>query len=301
MLNIRSICEKVTDLQMKIAEIHKDPKTAELDDSIVLKDGCFDYTTGVDIGIEEFEKVELMKLIPGSGVLGEETQEIDGVIKWVVDPTDGTAVWKTGGEYYSNSVALMDMQESKIVFGSVFQSVTGRQFINMPGELIVRELITDLDGNIRYIERRPRGTSSKGFGEYLGCSFGTSKYYTQYPDVKPRLEAVFGEQEVPELKRKYAAKNARPMSGSSALYCCDIVDGNRHFAMLFFQKAWDLAVGAMYAKQAGCPVVIFDNDGNAVEKDLEQEIIKCDKDSVINVGVFANNHVKEYVLNKFYG
>jgi hypothetical protein len=68
---------------------------------------------------------------------------------------------------------------------------------------------------------------------------------------------------------------------------------------LFFQKAWDLAVGAVYARQAGCPVVLFDQSGNIIDADLEHEIAGCTKSTMMHVGVFANEHVKGYVLGKF--
>jgi len=133
----------------------------------------------------------------------------------------------------------------------------------------------------------------------MGCSFGTSFYYKENPGIEIRLKKVFDKMEVPLVDQPYSMINARPASGSSALFCCDIADGKRHFALLFYQKAWDLAVGAVYAHRAGCPIVLFNNKGEVIEGNLEQSIAQCDKKTLLNVGIFGNEHIKEEVMGRF--
>ena len=94
--------------------------------------------------------------------------------------------------------------------------------------------------------------------------------------------------------------NAIPAAGSSALFCCDIGAGNRHFALLYFQKAWDLAVGALFARDAKCIVEVVDTDMKKIGtcEDLEKVIAGCNKDTSVNVHVFANPDVKEIVMRQ---
>ena len=297
--------EKVTLIQAQAGEIALHPEEHGLDRSVVLKDDhAFDYATAVDNLAEELFKRELRRILPGSGFLGEESEVSDIANRyfWIVDPIDGTAVYSIGGEYYSSSVALVDRQgndgRAAVIFGSVMQPARGRQFIRTPSQLAVRENYETLRAASAINLRKPRPSNSRGFGEYLGCAFAPRVNRAKHSGVFDTLEKVFTYEEAPELRRSYSAKNARPASGSSALFCCDIADGNRHFAVIFFQKAWDLAVGTLYAKQAGCPVVVFDNHMNPVDVNLEHAIANCTKEPLINVGVFANKHVQSYIMKK---
>jgi len=303
---LSAIGDQVTKIQKDVALIHLNPRDYGANEDIILKDKARDYTTAVDLLVENKLKPFLLDLIPGSGFLGEETAG-DGEnnrFVWIVDPTDGTAVFVLGGEYYSSSIALVDKKgnsdEGAVVLGSVYQSATGRQFLRTSDQLIVRQPVIDLDGKETIIERRPRGSNSGCFAEYKGASFGTSKYYPENPGIKRALEGVFQKVKIESLGRIYSPINARPASGSSALFCCDIADGNNHFGLIFFQKAWDLAVGALYAQQAGCPTVLFDNQGSIIKDNLEKVIAYCKKDTLANIGVFANEKVKEDILSQFY-
>ena len=111
-------------------------------------------------------------------------------------------------------------------------------------------------------------------------------------------EKVFEKETIPLLNRPYSMINAKPASGSSALFCSEIADGKRHFALLFYQKAWDLAVGAVYAQKAGCPIVLFDPKGNIIDKNLESNIAQCDKNTLLHIGVFGNEQIKYDVSRK---
>lgn len=305
MLLTLDFIEQVTSVQKQAGNIALNPEAHGLDRKVKLKDlAALDYATAVDNLAEELFKRELGTLLPGSGFLGEETAALDlsNRYVWIVDPIDGTSVYSLGGEYYSSSVALVDRNgndgQGAVIFGSVMQPARGRQFIRTPDELIVSEECDTLNANTAAKIRRPRPSDSKGFAEYLGCAFAPKRYCPEGSNLKARLEGIFDKQHVAAVKRDYAPINARPASGSSALFCCDIADGNRHFAVILFQKAWDLAVGAMYAKQAGCPVVVLDDQLDPINTNLEHAIANCTKESLINVAVFANSHVAEFVMNK---
>lgn len=291
----------VTLLQVEIGHMHRNPHKYGIQQEILLKDNnASDYTDAVDITIEKVAKARLMEILPGSGFIGEETDAQDAKARyvWVVDPTDGTAVFARGGEYYSNSIALIDREEGKVPFGAVYQSRTQRQFVRVEGKLAVREKRRNAIGGFCHAEYTPTPSASQGFGEWLGCSFGTSRHYKDHPGIKEKVESLFEKETDPLLKRDFGLINARPYTGSSALFACDIAAGNRHFAVLFFQKAWDLAVGVPYAMDAGCPTHILDNDGRPTGQDPKQVIAGCDKDTLINVTVSANQYIDAYVMKK---
>ena len=307
-LNLINIAEGLTHLQEQAADIHINPSNYGVTREIIskgeeVKGKKNDYTSRVDQVVEARIKPALLNLVPNSGFLGEETASsgMGNRYRWIVDPTDGTAIYSLGGEYYSNSTSLIDREANNgngaVVLGSVYQSAIGKQFLMVGNELVVREKIFTPKG-ISTIERIPKPSRSECFPEFMGCSFGTSAHLNKNPALQERLKKVFEKQEV-SFDRSYPTINAKPASGSSALFCSDIADGKRHFALLFFQKAWDLAVGAVYAQKAGCPVVMFDNSGNATSENLETTIAQCDMKTLTSVGVFANESVKDYILEKF--
>lgn len=293
------VISTVTGIQREVADIHLNPEDHGVSAEVIQKDRGKDYTTAVDRKVEEFQRRRLNQEFPEIGFLGEESGgDSDKRYIWIVDPTDGTAVYATGGTYYSNSTALIDREKQTVPFGSVFQSATGKQFVRSEGKIWISEPITDKGGTQRTIERKPVPSTSEGAPELLGCAFGTSKHYSLIPGIQQALEGVFEKTENPGLKRRYGMINARPASGSSALFCSDIADGNRHFALLYFQKAWDLAVGALYARDAGCIVTSGDSIETLTEGNLEKQIAGCDKKTLINVGIFANKAIQEAVMSK---
>jgi len=307
-------------IQREVAKIHLNPEKHGIKREVIIKEGdqksVKDYTNAVDRAVETRERKFLLERYPKVGFLGEETEGRGATkrYRWIVDPTDGTAVFTTGGDYYSNVIALADRESEEVPIISVYQPVTGRQFIKLGSDIWVSEEIMLRDGTTQTIERIPKPSQTKGMPELMGCSFGTSKYYPELPGVKEAVEAVFAKERHHVLQRDYGIINARPASGSSAMFCCDIADGNRHFAVLYAQKTWDLT-GMLIAEKAGCLVQcgpsyrgMQDNKlemvfANGTVQDisggnLEAQIATCDKKTLINAAVFANPHVRDIVIKK---
>ncbi len=304
-LNLSKVLTVVQAVQKEAGLIHLNPPE---DTRVLLIEGGKNYTSSVDLQVQRLIQGKLREQFSDIGFLGEEgSDEADSQrYRWVVDPTDGTAVFSSGGAYYSISIALADKEEGKLVMGSVYQPRTGRFFLRVSGEKPwVQEPIQQRDGNIVTIERLVQPSDSFGLSELMGCSFGTSKHYNNIPGVKEKLAGVFTKEIYPELdNRSYGMIDARPASGSSALFLSDIANGRYHFALLFFQAAWDMAVGAMIARDAGCVVTCgltpsTYNDGTG---DQLEELIACgDKKTLVNVCVYANKDVQDSVEAKFEG
>jgi len=73
-----------------------------------IKSTGVDLVTQIDKASEEQLKVSLLELLPGSGMLGEETgyTDKDAEWLWVVDPLDGTTNYAQGLPIYAVSIAL---------------------------------------------------------------------------------------------------------------------------------------------------------------------------------------------------
>lgn len=88
----------------------------------------FDNTwlTDADLKIEEFLKLELSRIEPKATFLGEESQDAESCLMWVVDPIDGTKAYKQGLEDYAIAVSLV--KEDSPVMGAVYRPAQEQLF-----------------------------------------------------------------------------------------------------------------------------------------------------------------------------
>src|SRR3989344_1708132 len=299
-LNFNSIITEVTKVQEEASKILLSPEEHGLSREIILKEQGKDYTQEIDRHIEGMIKERFSLLFPEIGFMGEETDSRgeDKRFSWLVDPLDGTSPYNTGGVYYSTVMALLDREQGKVQFSSVYHPSTRKQFLRLHNEVSVIERIIGLDGKERLIERKPAPSKSAGAPELLGLTSIPSKFYDRAPKLKAQLDHLFDQVAYPQLKnRMYGLKDSKPASGSSGLFFSDIADGNRHFALSYFQAPWDM-VSALYARDAGCVVECGRDLETFNGGDLEYQIAKSDKKTLINVQVFANNKVKDIILNR---
>jgi len=295
---------EVLKCQKKAAEILLDPVKflGENAKEVTLKDKGQDYFLKTDVFVEKQIRNSLSKNFPKIGFYGEETgQSIKDRYFWVVDPIDGTAVFKTGGECYSNVVALVDREKRQIPLVSVVLPAKNKRFLRLENKVFVFEQIKNLKGQKQIIEKVPISSKSQDLGEWLGCSFAPSKQYGLSQGLQQRAEGVFRKEVFSELgNRTYGAKDSRPNSGSSAFLACEIAEGERHFAFLLGQKLHDL-MGSVFAMQAGCPVRCGEFVDNMFKEDYESKIIDAlEKETLLNAGIFANPYMEEKMTSLFY-
>ncbi|CAN5434165.1 inositol monophosphatase family protein [soil metagenome] len=90
--------------------------------------------TNADRNVELFLRDELPKLIPGTGIWGEEFpwDEPMAAGNWAVDPVDGTSNFSFGGLVWGVTVGLM--QEGKCVTGAIFLPDLGEVYLAQKGE-----------------------------------------------------------------------------------------------------------------------------------------------------------------------
>jgi fructose-1,6-bisphosphatase/inositol monophosphatase family enzyme len=273
---LADLCETVPIILAKAAEIHISPP----EEARLLPKGSKDYTHTVDLLVQAYLQEHLLALIPGSSFLGEEGEMVEGPktrYEWVVDPTDGTAVYALGGEMYSISVALRDHVSRKTIFGCVYQPANGRYFVR--GDEVQEFKKSFWSPQMHdYVVGIPRPSRSPCPGEWLICAFGTSFHIDKTPALQRQIDNIFAPQKIEGFDRSYAPQLVRPCSGSSALFLSQIANGERHGAVLGFQKAWDMSAGLLIARDVGCPVYVSKNlDVLLGDDEVEGTLLKCGK------------------------
>jgi fructose-1,6-bisphosphatase/inositol monophosphatase family enzyme len=198
-----------------------------------------ELVTVADRRAEEIITAGLLRLLPGSVVVGEEAvaadpallgRLADGGPVWLVDPIDGTANFAAGRQPFAVMVALLR------------DGVTEASWILDPS--------TD-----------SLGVAVAGVGAYVdGVAVRTSA------DVPPAAElrgAVSARFLPPELRASVEAGAGRLGDVWSGRRCAgreylDMVLGRQHFALFWRTLPWDHAPGALLLRAAGGVVRRFD-------------------------------------------
>lgn len=119
---------KVTELVRKAGELLMDRKI-----EITQKDTKSNFVTSCDIAVEEFLSVRLRELLPGSLIIGEESEDnpSDGDLLWVIDPIDGTSNFIRDIGLSAISVGLV--KDGEPYFGVVYQPYRDEMFYAKTG------------------------------------------------------------------------------------------------------------------------------------------------------------------------
>lgn len=131
---------KVADLIRRVAEVEILPRFRNLKDGDTRQKSPGDYVTIADESAELALTPELMALLPGSVVVGEEaTAKSPDIIKalagsapvWVVDPIDGTGNFASGQEGFVSMLALILSDD--ILASWILHPVSGEMTIARKG------------------------------------------------------------------------------------------------------------------------------------------------------------------------
>lgn len=197
-----------------------------------------DVVSSVDKAVEARLTPELLALLPGSVVVGEEAAHADPRVLelmnsegdiWIIDPIDGTRGFVRGDAAFGVMVALVRAQKS---CGA---------WIALPakGQLFVAELGsgTWLDGQRVTIPPCTHTHSPRG------------SLYTRY---------------LPEAERNALERAARdqytsvPGSGSAAIEYTDVIVGNKDFVIYHRLLPWDHVPGTLLVTEAGGSALLPD-------------------------------------------
>ncbi len=208
-----------------------------LDNVGVIKKSPRDLVTDADVAVENFLKQALAKAYPQYGFWGEESgQSDDQTNRWIVDPIDGTHSFAKGQYFWSISVALEI--EGDLVAGSVYAPA-----------------LDDL-----YLAAKGQGATKNG--KAISVSSETSLADSMIATGFACLRSYLVENNLKRFCRIAEQTTGQRRFGSAAMDLCLVADGQVDAFWEQELNLYDVAAGALIAKEAGGTVTNFKgNDG----------------------------------------
>ncbi len=199
-------------------------------DRIASWKGTRDYSTDVDIAIEDELKELLLRACPGTRLLAEENNArttTDGLV-WVLDPIDGTVNFSRGHPNFGVSLALL--ADGKPMLSIVDFPALGRTYRAIQGQGAWRG--------------RERIAVSKT--DSLIQSIVAVGDFAVDGDVKGKNSERLG-----VLQQLSGLSLRVRMQGTAALDLCMVADGTIDAAILLSNSPWDVQGGALIVLEAG--------------------------------------------------
>lgn len=203
----------------------------QLDTLKVNNKGAKDLVSEADITVENFLRDKLLKKHPDFGFWGEESEQIAGKTRWVVDPIDGTHSFVRGQYFWSISIALE--VEGDIQLAAVFAPALNDLYIASKGEGAWKN---DKQISVSKIDQLKHAMVATGFA----C-------------LRDNLE----ENNLARFSRIALKTMDQRRYGSAALDVCLVADGS--FDAFWEQNLnlYDIAAGSLIAMEAGASVTDF--------------------------------------------
>ncbi len=196
--------------------------------------GHRNLVTEADLAVEEFLKESLSTLLTNSKFLAEETESLTTDFSgdvWIVDPIDGTTNFTQGLPHCAVSVALA--RDGEVQIGVVVNIFTGETFSAAKNLGAYRNKI-----KLAQVVENPHGLFLLGFLNSEGERFDENL------SIISKLRA-----HVHEFRRL----------GAASLDICYVACGIA-VAYLESVRPWDIAAGALIARECGCSVGAYRDD-----------------------------------------
>ncbi len=202
-----------------------------------------DFVTAADVDVEKFLQTQLRDNYPQFGFWGEESgQSENQTNRWIVDPIDGTHSFSRGQYYWSISVALEI--EGEIVFGAVFAPALNDFYCAQKGQGAYRNgkeiHVSDLDE-----------LNDAMIGTGFAC-----------------LRAYLENNNLARFCRVAQATASQRRLGSAAVDICLVADGQLDAFWEQELNLYDVAAGALIAKEAGATVTDFQGNEGIFPKQI---------------------------------
>lgn len=191
-----------------------------------------DFVTAADVAVEAYLKDVLTKEYPQYGFWGEESgQSADQNSRWIVDPIDGTHSFAKGQYFWSISVALEI--DSQIVFGAVY--------VPTVDDYYCAEL-----GKGAFKNGEPIQVSDE-------TVLGDAMVATGFACLRSYLE----DNNLERFCRIAQRTTGQRRFGSAAMDICMVADGQVDAFWEQELNLYDVAAGALVAREAGATVTDF--------------------------------------------
>ena len=235
-MNLVALCADITPTIGQIGhEIWL--KSGDLNALQIKEKSAGDVATQIDVWAEAELKSALLKALPGSQFLGEETGgSLTDAPTWIVDPIDGTANFARGYPQWSMSIALV---------------VQGKPVLGVVNDPSRQEMFYGCQGQGAWLQSR-RGLQRlqcASVSEPLKATVSTVFPKPLSPLMQPYLKEL-------EVVLRNVAQVRR--SGSMALELAYVAAGRADAFWERGMQAWDMAAGWVLLEEAGAGVVALD-------------------------------------------
>lgn len=210
-----------------ITEHHQKPRN-------IRYKGRIDLVTETDVAVEEYLKVELSRIYPGSTFMAEESStgaEL-GEATWIIDPVDGTTNFAHGLPFVASSVALW--HGGRVVLGVV----------NAP---LLNECFWATVGGGAFLN-----------GQKLKVSSTTAMERALVATGFPYTVASEADTLTSKLNRVLKAAQGVRRYGAAAIDLAYLAAGRYDAFYENGLKAWDVAAGWILIEEAGGTLTHFD-------------------------------------------
>ncbi|WP_319759825.1 inositol monophosphatase family protein [Maridesulfovibrio sp.] len=230
---MKQLLEKATAIVLEAGEIIREaynkPKK-------IKHKGRIDLVTDTDLAVEDFLKVKLAEILPGSSFLAEETSGNADLVDrtWIIDPIDGTTNFAHGLPMVATSVALWE--NGQVVMG----------IVNLP---ILNEVFTAVRGQGAFMNNEPIHVTD--------CdSLEKSLISTGFPyAIEEHVDSI-----TEALSRVLLATQGVRRPGAAALDLAYLACGRYEAYYENSLKPWDMAAGWLLVEEAGGKVTEYGQD-----------------------------------------
>jgi myo-inositol-1(or 4)-monophosphatase len=233
-MNYENICKQVIKISIEIGDWMVAERLKFSQENVETK-AFNNLVSYVDKTAEERFVKELLELIPGSGILGEEGSSIEssnGYV-WIIDPLDGTTNFVHGIPVFCTSVALQF--EHKTVLGVVYE----------PNR---KECFFAWKNSTAFCNNKSISVSQNN--ELSKSLLATGFPYDDFSKKENYIEI---------LKDLMAETRGIRRLGAAALDLCYVAAGRFEGFYEYALQPWDVAAGAFIVERANGKVSDFNN------------------------------------------
>lgn len=217
--------------------VKKSAKFALMDDiEITEKGSVTNIVTNADVAVQKYLEEKLLKLLPGSSFMGEESDNkiVQTEYCWIVDPLDGTQNFARHMDQTGISVGLR--KGSEIILGVIYNP-------------FLKEMYWAEKGKGAFLNGRQIHVSNKPFNNSIFCT-AMSTYNKDY--AKTCNDII--------MDVYYRCNDVRRF-GVCSLELCYIADGRCDLYYEFRLYPWDYAAATIILREAGgCIMSPFDEE-----------------------------------------
>jgi len=202
-----------------------------------------DFVTAADVAVEAFLKKTLTEKYPEYGFWGEESGQSDNQTnRWIVDPIDGTHSFSRGQYFWAISVALEINQE--LIMGVVYAPAL----------------------NDFYCAEQGKGAIKNGLAISVSSvdNLAESMVATGFACLRSYLE----DNNLQRFAKIAQSTTGQRRFGSAAVDLCLVADGQVDAFWEQELNLYDVAAGALIAKEAGATLTDFQGNVGVFPKQI---------------------------------